>query len=73
MGIAINMNSYGTEYDAMEEQYGEEVMCANWNPAVALVSQQQFLIPTERQAIMPPDLVTADVELFLHQMYTHQR
>ena len=72
MGIVINMNSYGTEYDAMEEQYGEEIMCASWNPAVALVSQQQLLAPTERQATMPADLVTVDVELFLQQMYVYQ-
>jgi len=73
MGIVINVNSYGTAYDAMEAQYGEEIMCAGWNPTVALVSQQQLPVPTQRQATMPADLVTADVELFLQQMYLHQR
>lgn len=41
MGIVINANSYGTAYDAMEAQYGEEIMCTGWNPTVALVCQQQ--------------------------------
>jgi len=72
MGIVINVNSYGTAYDAMEAQYGEEIMCAGWNPTVALVCQQQLPAPTERQTTMPVDFVTADVELFLQQMYVHQ-
>lgn len=73
MGIVINVNSYGTAYDAMEAQYGEEIMCAGWNPTVALVCQQPSLVSTQKQATMPADLVTADVESFLQQMYLHQR
>ena len=73
MGMVINVNSYGTAYDAMEEQYSEEIMCASWNPAVTLVCQHPSLAPTKRQATMPADLVTVDVELFMQQMYIHQR
>lgn len=73
MGIVVNMNSYGSEYDAMEEKYGEEIMCTGWNPAIALVSQQQLLAPTTRQTAMPTDLVTVNIESFLREMYIYQR
>lgn len=73
MGIVINVNSYATACDALEAQYGEEIMCAGWNPTVALVCQQPALASTQKQATMPADLAAVDVESFLQQMYLHQR
>ena len=73
MGIVMNMGSYKIERDSMEEEYGEEVMCAGWNPAVALVCQQQIIISTNRQLAVPTDIATVDAELFLQKMYTFQR
>ena len=73
MGIVMNMSSYEIECDSMENEngYGEEVMCAGWNPVVALTCQQQQ--PGNKQTIMPTDLAMVDVELFLKRMYACQR
>jgi hypothetical protein len=68
----MEVKEYGTASDMMMDQYGEEIMCAGWNPTVALVSQPQLLEPVRRDDTMPADLVTADVELFLRRMYAYQ-
>lgn len=73
MGVVMSMSSYEIERDSMEAEYGEEVVCAGWNPAVALVCQQQMVVPTSRQMNMTADLATANAELFLQRMYTWQR
>lgn len=73
MGVVMNMSSYETERDSMELEYSEEVMYAGWNPAIALVCQQQRIAPSNSQATMPPDLATLDAESFLQKMYTFQR
>lgn len=73
MGVVMSMNSYEIEHDSMEEEYGEEVMYAGWNPAVALVCQQHLIAPFNRQLIMPSDLATLDAESFLQKMYSFQR
>lgn len=70
--VTMNMSEYKVERDdAMEAEYGNEVLCAGWNPALAL----QPHIQTERKqpAAMPLDLVAVDVELFLKKMYAYQR
>jgi hypothetical protein len=72
VGIPMEVKEYGTASDMMMDQYGEEIMCAGWNPTVALVSQPQLLEPVRRDDTMPADLVTADVELFLRRMYAYQ-
>jgi len=73
MGIVMNMSSYEIERDSMETEYGEEVMYAGWNPAIALVCQQQMAVPKNRQMSMPAELATTDAELFLQKMYAYQR
>lgn len=73
MSIILNMGNYEIESDSMEAEYGEEILCAGWNPAVELVCQQQTFVPTRRQMFMPADLVTVDAELFLQKMYACQR
>lgn len=73
MSITINMSSYEIEHDSMEAEYGLEIMCAGWNPAVDLVYTQQLHLPTEKQMIMPTDLTTEIAELFLEKMYAYQR
>ena len=73
MGIVMNMSSYEIERDSMEVEYGEEVMCASWNPAVALVCQQQPFVPANEPMNVPTDLATVNAELFLQRMYLYQR
>jgi hypothetical protein len=74
MGVVMNMNSYEIECDdAMEAEYGEEVLCSGWNPVVALACQQHTLSRANRQMTIPSSLATVDAEVFLQKMYACQR
>jgi hypothetical protein len=75
MSITMSMSSYEIEQDSMEAEYGVEIMCAGWNPAVDLLCQQQLLIPTEneKQKVMPTNLTAVIAEFFLAKMYSYQR
>ena len=73
MGVVMDMSSYEFERDSMTEEYGEEVMCVGWNPAVSLVCQQRLITPANRQVAIPANLATVDAELFLQRMYALQR
>lgn len=73
MSISVNMSSYGIDHDSMEEEYGTEIMCAGWNPAVDLMCQQQLANPTEKQMAIPTDLTAMIAELFLAKMYAFRR
>ncbi len=80
MGIVtMNMSSYEIERNDTIT-YGDEVMCAGWNPALALRSQ------VENRNTMPTDMlamnargfmermfdIEVDAEVFLQKMYTYQ-
>jgi hypothetical protein len=71
MGIVMNMSNYEIEnFDLMEAEYGEEVLCSGWNPALALASQQHARPQTDPHiTIMPSSLATIDTEVFLQKMY----
>lgn len=74
MSITMNMSSYEIEQDSMEADYGAEVMCAGWNPAVELVCQQQLCSTTEKRRMdMPTDIAAVTAESFLEKMYACQR
>ena len=73
MGVVMNMSSYEIERDdAMEAEYGEEVLYSGWNPAVALACQQHSLQEIGRPMTMPSSLATMDAEVFLQEMYACQ-
>ena len=73
MGLVMNMSNYEIEHSSMETEYGEEVMCAGWNPAIVLAAQLQPDVPASRPAPMPADLATVDANAFLQKMYEYQR
>lgn len=73
MNIVMNMSNYEIEYNSMEAEYGEEVMSAGWNPAVALMCPQQRAVPASGEMSIPPDLATVEANLFLQKMYVCQR
>jgi len=54
--------------DSTDINYGNEILSAGWNPAVALMHS----IPTAGEHALPSDLATADAELFLQKMYCAQ-
>ena len=68
----MEVKEYEDASDRMMDQYGEEIMCAGWNPALGLIGQPQLLEPVGRDDAMPADLVAVDVELFLRRMYAYQ-
>ena len=57
---------------SMLEQYGEEVMCAGWNPQLTLMGDSAFT-QTNKHANLPADLASVDVDAFLKKMYEYQR
>lgn len=70
--VTMNMSDYRIERDdLMEAEYGNEVLCVGWNPALAL--QQHAYTERNRPAAMPVELAAADVDLFLKKMYAYQR
>jgi len=71
MAITTNMNSYEIGSDSVEAPYGDEIMCAGWNPDVGLMCQEQ-IEPSGTHAVMPADLVMEISELFLRKMYACQ-
>ena len=82
MRTTMDMSSYEIEQDAMDIEYGEEIMSAGWNPAVDLVCEQLLQVPTDEEMSMaaelamlntPDDVSTAVSEIFLRKMYSYQR
>jgi len=82
MKTTMDMSSYDIEQDALESEYGEEIMSSGWNPAVDLVCEQLLQIPTDEQMAMAAELPTlnsvdevssAVSEIFLRKMYSYQR
>lgn len=70
--IAMNMNGSSVEHEALwVEEYGEEVMCAGWNPQLSLLKESPFA-RTNKHAALPADLATLDIEAFLKKMYEYQ-
>lgn len=72
MSNAMNMSNYESDLDLMEAEYGDEIMCAGWNPDVDLVRQQLQLVPAREQMTMPIDLGIVISELFLRRMYSYR-
>lgn len=79
MVITMSMSSLEIEQDSFE--YGEEILLAEWNPAVNLVSEQLQEVQIEEHlpsaaefaALNNPDDVAAAVsELFMRKMYSYQ-
>jgi len=70
--VTMDMCEYEIERnDSTAEAYGDEVLCAGWNPSLAL--QQQVYVEIKQPDAMPLELVSVDVEAFLKEMYAYQR
>jgi hypothetical protein len=53
------------------EEYGDEVLCAEWNPQLAQAAELP-VSELNRHVALPADLVNEDVDTFLTRMYEHQ-
>lgn len=64
---------------SVDDGYSPEVMCAGWNPEIALMqdraaalAMQLICHQSQRAGGMLPDLATLDAEAFLERMYAMQ-
>jgi hypothetical protein len=73
MKVTMNMSNYEIEYEAIEAEYGDEILCSGWNPEVESVCQQLLPVTTSENLHMPEGLATEVAELFLRKMYSYQR
>jgi hypothetical protein len=67
----MDMSNY--EIEAIEAEYGDEILNAGWNPEVDSVCQLQQVVESGEQPAMPASLSAEVVELFLRKMYSYQR
>jgi hypothetical protein len=56
---------------AAGEEYGEEVLCAGWNPQLTQATELPEA-KLNRHVDLPADLVNVDVDTFLKRMYKYQ-
>jgi hypothetical protein len=72
MSIVMNMAGYEIEREPLaNEDYSDEVLCAEWNPQLRLASE----IPAAKKdnpASLPCALAEMDVDAFLQKMYLDQ-
>lgn len=54
-----------------EDEYGEEVMNAGWNPQLGLASELPSALNAGHSEL-PQGLTEIDIEVFLHKMYELQ-
>lgn len=64
----------------MDSDYTSEVMCAGWNPEIALMqgraaelAAQLIQYQSRREGGMTADVAAMDVDTFLDRMYASQR
>ena len=73
MATTMNMSGYEVEREVvLVEEYGDEVMFAEWNPQLAQVSDLPVATEVKRAAF-PPELANVDVHTFLQKMYEYRR
>lgn len=72
MAIVMKMSGYEIErvVEAVEE-YGDEVMCAEWIPALEQVSDRHAM-EVDKHVALTPELANLDVEAFLEKIYRNQ-
>jgi hypothetical protein len=73
MKFTMDMSNYEIECEVIEEEYGEEILSAGWNPDVESMNLQLQLVSTSDRSALPEGLATEAAELFLRKMYSYQR
>ncbi|MBI5891939.1 MAG: hypothetical protein HZB47_14925 [Nitrosomonadales bacterium] len=73
MAIVMNMSGYEVEREVeAADEYGDEVMCAEWVPALAQMNDGH-VVEMDKHTPFSPELAIADVDVFLEKMYRNQR
>lgn len=67
--LVIDMNGCNTEQEAPAvEEYGDEVMCAGWNPQLSQVGDGP-VAQVNKHVNLLADLAGVDIDAFLKKMY----
>lgn len=70
--VAMNMKGPNIGHEAlMTEEYGEEVMCAGWNPQLTLVGDSP-VAQLNKHVNLIADWAMMDVDAFVKKMYEYQ-
>ncbi len=81
MITTMNLSNHEIELDEQESEYGEEILCAGWNPVIHLVCEQLQEVQADRQLVRAAELslqntrdeiAEAASEMFLRKMYSFQ-
>ena len=71
--VLANMNGCNIEHEAlMIEQYGEEILCAGWNPQLTLASESA-VAQLNKHVNLLSDFAGMDADAFLKKLYEIQR
>ena len=73
MATIMNMNEYEIEREVVAvEEYGDEIMCAGWNPQLELAYNYSG-IDKEKHSALASGMANVDIDIFLQKMYKFQR
>ena len=68
----LKLGRYGVETEAPSaDEYCEEVMCAGWNPQLAMASERP-VAQIDRHITLLNVLTSGNVDAFMQLMYEHQ-
>jgi hypothetical protein len=68
MDSEMKRNNYGIDLDLMDAEYGDEIMCAGWNPVIDLVRHQLQFVPASKQMTTPVDYGMVILDMCLRRM-----
>ena len=72
MAIVMNMSGYEVERALVAPgEYDDEVMCAGWNPQLALAGESP-VAQINKHVNLLADLANVDVDAFLKKIYACQ-
>lgn len=54
----------------VNEEYGDEVLCAGWNPQLTLAAENS-VSQIDRHDNLPANLANTDIDSFLKKMYEY--
>jgi hypothetical protein len=73
MATTMKMSGYEIEREVVAvDEYGEEVLCAGWNPQLELVRDDPKGVAGVH-AVFAHELANVDIDSFLQKMYKFQR
>jgi hypothetical protein len=73
MATIMNISGYEIERGVVaSEEYGDEIMCAAWNPQLASVHNRP-IINRDKHAALASEMANVDIATFLQEMYKFQR